>query len=371
MKIVVSGSAGIGKTRLAKKLSDYLGIPYIPDCIDDNLNANGFSSWKDVKSKKKEREIRLTSLKQKIEKENKTESFVSDKGSIDYLAYWLILTSNYATEAENEEFLRLAKEHAQTYDKVIIPVFGVYEAENPDKRNVSYSHRFRIHCLIEGIYSELGIGFDVYNFEFGTPAEKIVEDLNIIKEKKKRVGLFLGTFDPIHLGHIVIAKDAKKSLDEVWMQPHTDNPKAERKHLTLEHRVKMIELAIKNLDGIYLRVDPFNTYKAGNYRENLIQEVMKEFPLFYFCVIMGSDKLKHPAYKNSSLLQIPHIIYTRQLLSEKDKKILSNFNKARVVESPSDVSSREIKRLIKKCSNVNNLTGDNVFRYIQEKKLYL
>lgn len=76
MKIVISGSAGTGKTTLARYISPVLGYPLIPDFADVVLNEKGYKSFKDA-TFEEGRKIRMETLERKVEAELKTKSFIS------------------------------------------------------------------------------------------------------------------------------------------------------------------------------------------------------------------------------------------------------------------------------------------------------
>jgi len=131
MKIVVSGSAGTGKTTLINYIAPTLNYPVIPDFADVVLQEMGYKSFKET-SWDVSRQIRMEVLERKIQAESQEKIFISDKCVVNYLAYWLILSMVDATEEENDKFIKLTKKHAPIYDLVIIPpqrIRGVFTVE--------------------------------------------------------------------------------------------------------------------------------------------------------------------------------------------------------------------------------------------------
>lgn len=179
MKITVSGGGGIGKTTLINHIKDELEqYVVIPDYIDTILCERGLKSPREMDDKLA-REIRLEALERKINAENESTNFLSDKSVGDYYAYWQIWTMNIATESEKRKFYDLVKEHVDTYDKVIIPPFGRFKIEDNNIRNTNWYHQFRVHTLIKEIYNKMGVPYEEYSLDLNDAAEKIVGDLEI------------------------------------------------------------------------------------------------------------------------------------------------------------------------------------------------
>lgn len=179
MKIVFSGSAGIGKTTFIDYLKPTLNYPIIPDFIDEEISKRGYKSWSEINNKEERRDVRLKALDRKIIAEKENPHFLSDKGVVDYLAYWLIWDSLDASFKENKYFLNQAKEHTPIYQSVIIPHFGKLKIENNKLRTIDEYHQFRIHSLIKGIYSEFGISWKGYSLNLNDSPDKVLTDLGI------------------------------------------------------------------------------------------------------------------------------------------------------------------------------------------------
>ena len=119
MRIGIIGSAGTGKTTLAKALAKHLKATYVPDAVLAVLKDRGRDSWQGVVAGDRRR-IREDALRRKISAEAQEESFVSDKTVIDYLAYWLQNQSEQELRVVNEEFLDQCKEAAKRYDVLVL-----------------------------------------------------------------------------------------------------------------------------------------------------------------------------------------------------------------------------------------------------------
>lgn len=178
MKIVVSGSAGTGKTALVKHIAPTLEYPIIPDYADVVLNERGYKNFRETEYSEG-REIRIEALERKVEAELKTPDFISDKGVAEYLGYWMLLCMREASEEENEKFIEITKNHLPTYDLVIIPPFGRFKIEDNDIRTTDKYLQLRNHMIIKGLYSEFGVPWVEYALDLEAPPEKVIEDLKI------------------------------------------------------------------------------------------------------------------------------------------------------------------------------------------------
>lgn len=179
MKIVVSGSAGTGKTTLVKKIAEGTGFPIIRDFADTVLRERGYKNFKQVVNPSMMRQIRLQALFRKIQMENSMESFVSDKGVADYYAYWMNVAMHEASQKENDMFYEETKGHIKIYDLVIIPPFGRFEIEDNKLRTTNLHYQFRNHCMIKGLYNEFGIPWAEYAMNLEDNSDKIIKDLGI------------------------------------------------------------------------------------------------------------------------------------------------------------------------------------------------
>lgn len=115
----------------------------------------------------------------------------------------------------------------------------------------------------------------------------------------QRVGIFGGTFDPIHIGHLILAEEAwfQLKLDRIYLVPAGDPPhKRNRKLSPAYHRLRMIELAIEEID--YLRISRVDVDRPGPHytsdmvrllRQQLSDEAGETVDIYF---LMGMDSLR-------------------------------------------------------------------------------
>lgn len=179
MKIVLSGGPSIGKTTLIDHIGEELGHTQIPDYMDIVLVENGLKKPSEMDDEIA-RIIRLEALHRKVNAESLIKNFISDKGVIDYYAYWLAYTSNSATNEENSLFKDTVLSHCNIYDLVIIPPISRFEIADNSIRSTNLEHQLRIHVLVKGLYSEFKIPWVEYALDLDDKPNKVLKDLEII-----------------------------------------------------------------------------------------------------------------------------------------------------------------------------------------------
>ena len=111
----------------------------------------------------------------------------------------------------------------------------------------------------------------------------------------KKVGLFFGTFNPIHVGHLIIANHMAEfsKLDEVWLVVTPHNPH-KKKNTLLEdtHRLAMVRIATESYPKLKVSTVEFDLPQP-NYTVNTLTVLEEKHPGKEFCLIMGEDNLKN------------------------------------------------------------------------------
>src|SRR5690554_7025159 len=134
-----------------------------------------------------------------------------------------------------------------------------------------------------------------------------------------KVGLYFGTFNPIHVGHIIIANYVLENsdLDEVWMVVTPHNPLKKKSSLLEDyHRLQMIHLATETYEKLKPSDIEFKLSQP-NYTINTLVHLKEKFPKHQFSLIMGEDNLKSlHKWKNYELILRDYDIYVYPRISE-------------------------------------------------------
>lgn len=196
-----------------------------------------------------------------------------------------------------------------------------------------------------------------------------------------KIGLFGGTFDPIHIGHMILMENVINNLDldKIYVLPNSNPPhKLENKKTALNLRLKMVNETIK--DNPKLEINDYD-YRDNeiHYTFNTINCFKKTYPNDEFFFIMGEDSfLDIEKWKNyKEILKENLIIFKRY--SNKNFSLISKINQVRkynkniylIDNIALDISSTLIRNLVKENKSIRYLVNDEVINIIKEEKLYV
>jgi nicotinate-nucleotide adenylyltransferase len=186
-----------------------------------------------------------------------------------------------------------------------------------------------------------------------------------------KIGLYFGSFNPIHVGHLIIADTLydRSDLDEVWFVVSPQNPLKKRQSLAHEHdRLRMVELAI---DGnFHFRASDVEfRMPRPSYTIDTLTYLSEQYPQHQFCLFLGSDNLGQlKKWKNYEQI-LEHykiLVYPRP----GDPKLLEHPS-IQLIEAPLlDISATFIRKSIQENKSVRYLLPETVSDYIRDKKLY-
>lgn len=189
-----------------------------------------------------------------------------------------------------------------------------------------------------------------------------------------KIGLYFGTFNPIHVGHLIIANHFAEhsDLDQVWCVVTPQSPmKKKQSILDNNQRLEMVYLATKEYPKIKPSAIEFQL-KQPNYTIHTLAYLEEKYPEYEFALIMGEDNLVSlPKWKNAELLleRYPIYVYPRKLYSEeKEFRLKGTIHK---VNAPMiEISSSFIRTSIKEGKNIRPLLPEAVWVYLDEMNFY-
>ncbi len=190
-----------------------------------------------------------------------------------------------------------------------------------------------------------------------------------------KVGLYFGTFNPIHVGHLIIANHIveNSNLDQLWMVVTPHNPLKKKSGLLADyHRLQMVHLATQDYDKIIPSDIEFKLPQP-NYTVNTLAHLHEKFPQHTFSLIMGEDNLKSlKKWKNFELILNDYHLYVYPRIStdEVPEEFLNHPHIHKVEAPIIELSSTFIRNGIKDQKNIKPMLDANVWEYINHNLFY-
>ncbi len=191
----------------------------------------------------------------------------------------------------------------------------------------------------------------------------------------KKIGLYFGTFNPIHIGHLAIANHMAEysALDEIWMVVTPHNPfKKKSSLLDNHHRLEMVYRATQS----YPKIKPSDIefkLPQPNYTIHTLVYLQEKYPDDQFSLIMGEDNLKNlHKWKNYESIIENHNVYIYPRISEGviGNSFKENDRVHRIAAPIMEISSTFIRKAISERKNIRPLLSTPVWEYIDEMNFY-
>lgn len=193
----------------------------------------------------------------------------------------------------------------------------------------------------------------------------------------KKVGLYFGTFNPIHIGHLIIANHMAEfsDLDEVWFVITPQSPfKVKKSLLDNHHRLRMVEEAIEdNFPKLKASTIEFKLPQPNYTVDTLVHLLEKYGDKHHFSLLMGEDNLKSfHKWKNYEVILEHHDIYVYPRISEGtvNHQFLEHPKVHRVDAPIIEISSTFIRKNHKEGKNIRPLVPPKVWTYLDEMNFY-
>ncbi|WP_087971739.1 nicotinate-nucleotide adenylyltransferase [Oceanobacillus rekensis] len=185
----------------------------------------------------------------------------------------------------------------------------------------------------------------------------------------ERIGILGGTFDPPHLGHLLVAEEVRLAmgLKEVWFIPTYTPPHKNAAKTTASERIKMLQLATNS--NPFFKVNTIEIERTGKSYTLDTMEILKEqYPDKEFYFIIGADMVEYLPnwYKVDELFSIINFIGVKRSGYE-----LNTRYPITEVDIPMiDISSTMLRKWLRSKRSVNYIIPDPVVSYIKENHLY-
>ncbi len=190
-----------------------------------------------------------------------------------------------------------------------------------------------------------------------------------------KIGLYFGTFNPIHVGHLTIANHMAEysDLNQIWLVVTPHNPFKKKSSLLDNHqRLEMVYRATKDYTKLKPSDIEFNLPQP-NYTINTLTYLQEKHPDYEFALIMGEDNLKSfHKWKNYELILQGHDIYVYPRISEGTVETqFDGHPKIHHVAAPiMELSSTFIRKSIKAGKNIRPMLPEHVWEYVDEMNFY-
>ncbi len=193
--------------------------------------------------------------------------------------------------------------------------------------------------------------------------------------KKNRIGLYFGTFNPIHIGHLAIANYLVENseLDEIWMVVTPHNPHKNKKTLLDDYqRLHLVHLATDDYEKIKASNIEFSLPQP-NYTVNTLAHLSEKYPDKQFTLIMGEDNLKslHKWKNYQVILEDYSIIVYPRISSGVLPEQFVDHPKITKIDAPiMEISSTMIRNAIKEGKDLRYFMHHQVQEYVEEMHFY-
>ncbi len=213
--------------------------------------------------------------------------------------------------------------------------------------------------------------------QFAIDVNKLIWGEN--KTFSKRIGLYFGTFNPIHIGHLIIANHVVENtpLDEVWFVVSPHNPHKKKASLLADHhRLNLVKEAIEDNDKLRASDVEFKLSQPS-YTAITLVYLQEQYPEKEFALIMGEDNLRSlHKWRNYEEIIKNHkiIVYPRNKTIQEEELVPPTVKSAQIAilkDAPfMDISASFIRKAIKDGKSIRYLVAQPVAKYIDEMNFY-
>jgi len=188
------------------------------------------------------------------------------------------------------------------------------------------------------------------------------------------VGLFFGSFNPVHIGHMIIANHLAQftDLEEIWMVLSPQNPLKHKASLANNNdRYHLLQLAIGSNPLIKASNIEFKL-PVPSFTVDTLAYLKEKFPIHTFSLIMGEDNLETiEKWKNYEFLLANYTIYLYPRPGYQAAHKYLDLPTIIKVDAPKlEISATSIRSMIKEDKSVQYLVPDDVYIYLKQSPMY-
>jgi len=190
-----------------------------------------------------------------------------------------------------------------------------------------------------------------------------------LKQTLMRIAIFSGSFNPIHNGHLAIAREtlAQDAADELWFLVSPQNPLKKDLGLIREtDRLEMVKLAIENENGMKASDFEFHLPRP-TYTINTLEKLRENYPGHRFELLIGADNLLifHKWYQYQRIIdEFGLIVYPRPGFNTQSLPLFENTT---IISAPLiDLSATEIRRKLIKGESITGMVPQKVAMFLQQ-----
>ncbi len=189
-----------------------------------------------------------------------------------------------------------------------------------------------------------------------------------------KIGLYFGSFNPIHTGHLIIAQHILNhtEIQRLWFVISPHNPLKDKASLANDRdRLHLVQLAIEDNPSMKASDIEFKLPQPS-YTIDTLTYIKEKYPRYEFALIMGADNLLSlPKWKNYQLLINNYPIYIYKRPNYPIESALVQHKNIHILDTPLlDISSTWIRQLIKTKKSIRYLVPEKVFEYLESSHLY-
>lgn len=187
-----------------------------------------------------------------------------------------------------------------------------------------------------------------------------------------KIGLYFGSFNPIHHGHLIIASHVVQNtdLDQLWLVVSPQNPLKHAAGLLNEyHRLHLVHVAIEGMDNLKTSDIEFHLPRPS-FTIDTLTYLQEKYPMHQFSVLMGSDSYQNlPKWKNHHQIVLNYDLYI--YLRPRFEMPSPLPERTKVVEAPLlEISATHIRQSILHRKSIRYLVPDNVMEEIDRNGYY-